>query len=86
MSALNVLIMSLIRLYRSWVSPLLGPNCRFHPTCSAYALEALESHGLWQGGWLALRRIMRCHPFYRGPFVDPVPAIRYNRAHDERSE
>ena len=62
----------LIRLYQWTLSPLLGPRCRFHPSCSQYALEALERFGLVRGGWLALRRIGRCHPFHPGGY-DPVP-------------
>ncbi|MEO5365155.1 MAG: membrane protein insertion efficiency factor YidD [Magnetococcus sp. WYHC-3] len=62
----------LIRCYQWGLSPLLPRSCRFHPTCSAYALEALERHGLGRGGWMALRRLARCHPFHPGGF-DPVP-------------
>ena len=62
----------LIRLYRLAVSPWLGGNCRFEPTCSAYAIEALERHGVLRGGWLALKRIGRCHP-WGGSGYDPVP-------------
>ena len=62
----------LIRGYRYAISPLFGQHCRFHPSCSAYALAALESHGLARGGWLALRRLGRCHPWHPGGF-DPVP-------------
>lgn len=61
-----------IHLYRWTLSPLLGANCRFHPTCSAYALEAIEQHGAWHGGWLAARRICRCHPWGAAGH-DPVP-------------
>jgi uncharacterized protein len=62
----------LIRLYQWTVSPLLGPRCRFYPSCSHYAHEALGRFGLVLGGWLALKRIARCHPFHPGGF-DPVP-------------
>ncbi|MAQ45559.1 MAG: membrane protein insertion efficiency factor YidD [Confluentimicrobium sp.] len=58
--------------YRLFLSPWLGANCRYQPTCSAYALEALEIHGAARGGWLALRRILRCHP-WGGSGHDPVP-------------
>jgi putative membrane protein insertion efficiency factor len=61
-----------VRLYRATFSPLVGMNCRYHPTCSAYALEALRVHGGLRGGWLALRRILRCHP-WGGFGHDPVP-------------
>ncbi len=63
----------LIDLYRYAVSPLFGGTCRFHPTCSAYAKEAVLKHGALKGGWLAARRIARCHPYYKGDFLDPVP-------------
>ena len=66
------MLRALILAYRRWMSPLLGPRCRFHPTCSAYALEAVERHGALRGGGLALRRIGRCHPFHPGG-IDPVP-------------
>jgi uncharacterized protein len=62
----------LIRLYQWTVSPLFGPRCRFYPSCSHYAHEALGRFGLMRGGWLALQRIARCHPFHPGGW-DPVP-------------
>lgn len=62
----------LIRLYQWIVSPLLGPACRFYPTCSNYALDAIGRFGVLRGGWLALRRLARCHPWHPGGF-DPVP-------------
>lgn len=62
----------LIRAYQKLISPLLGSNCRFEPSCSAYAEEALQVHGAFRGSWLALRRIIRCHP-WGGSGFDPVP-------------
>jgi putative membrane protein insertion efficiency factor len=66
------IIQLLIRLYQRALSPLLGPRCRYYPSCSQYALEALEEHGVLRGLWLALKRIGRCHPLHPGGF-DPVP-------------
>jgi putative membrane protein insertion efficiency factor len=62
----------MIRFYRKAVSPWLPPACRYYPTCSAYAIEAIEKYGVWQGGLLAAKRILRCHPFHAGGY-DPVP-------------
>ncbi len=62
----------LIRGYRRFLSPLLGPHCRFYPTCSAYALEAFTVHGFFKGGFLTARRLLRCGPWSEGGF-DPVP-------------
>ncbi|WP_416899776.1 MAG: membrane protein insertion efficiency factor YidD [Minwuia sp.] len=69
---LVLLLQAPIRFYSYVISPWLGPNCRYQPTCSAYALEALSKHGPVKGGWLAVRRIGRCHPF-GGHGFDPVP-------------
>ena len=65
-----------IRLYRWLISPLLGTNCRYHPSCSIYALEAIEKHGAVHGGWLSIRRVCRCHP-WGGHGYDPVPEGRW---------
>lgn len=65
-------ILLLLRFYRAFISPLLGPKCRFQPTCSMYAMTAVEKYGVLKGGWLAVRRILRCHPWNPGGF-DPVP-------------
>jgi uncharacterized protein len=72
---MRAVVTLLIRCYRYAVSPLIGPNCRFHPSCSAYALEAIERFGTLRGTWLAIRRIGRCHPWHPGGF-DPVPHQR----------
>lgn len=66
------LVIWLLQAYKYAVSPLLGQNCRFHPSCSDYAREAVERHGVLRGGWLALRRVSRCHPWCPGGY-DPVP-------------
>jgi len=68
------LIKAVIQAYRWLISPLLGPNCRFYPSCSEYALEALDRHGALRGSWLAARRLLRCHPFHPGGY-DPVPEL-----------
>ena len=70
--AMAQLMIAVIGFYRRWFSPLLGPRCRFIPSCSAYGLEAIQRHGPWRGGWLTLRRICRCHPFTPCG-CDPVP-------------
>ncbi|MBQ3223937.1 MAG: membrane protein insertion efficiency factor YidD [Clostridia bacterium] len=62
----------LVRGYKRFISPLLPPACRFTPTCSEYALEAIQKYGALKGGWMALRRLLRCHPFHPGGY-DPVP-------------
>lgn len=62
----------LVRCYCKYLSPLKRPCCRFYPTCSQYALEALEKYGALKGSWLALRRILKCHPWHEGG-IDPVP-------------
>lgn len=67
------LLLLLIRFYQSAISPWFPARCRFRPTCSVYAYEAICKYGAIRGGWLALRRLLRCHPFYRGDYFDPVP-------------
>jgi len=66
------ILMALIRGYRAVISPLLPPTCRYTPTCSQYALTAVERFGAVKGSWLAVRRVLRCHPFHPGGY-DPVP-------------
>ena len=68
------LILGLIRIYQLTLSPLLGSNCRFQPTCSAYATEAIKKFGVLKGGYLSFRRLIKCHPFHEGGY-DPVPDI-----------
>lgn len=70
---MKTLLLWLIRFYRKRISPLRAPCCRFTPTCSAYALEAIEKYGAFKGGWLAVKRLLRCNPFYKGDYFDPVP-------------
>ncbi len=67
------LMLALIRFYQKGISPNTPPSCRFTPTCSQYAYEAICKYGAWKGGYLALRRLLRCHPFYKGDYYDPVP-------------
>ncbi len=69
---MRTVFIGLIRLYQVLISPWLGMHCRYEPTCSAYAIEALRVHGVLRGGLLALARIGRCHPFHAGGY-DPVP-------------
>lgn len=69
------LLLGLIKAYRYLLSPLLGASCRFYPTCSAYAAEAIETHGALRGAWLAVKRILKCHPWHPGG-VDPVPPAK----------
>ena len=65
-------LLALVRFYRTVIGPALPPSCRYTPSCSAYAVEAIELHGAGRGSWLAVRRILRCHPFHAGGH-DPVP-------------
>lgn len=65
-------VVFLIHVYRYTLSPLLGPKCRFHPSCSEYAIKALKVHGFTKGSWLSIQRILKCHPLHPGGY-DPVP-------------
>lgn len=67
------LLLKLISFYKRKVSPTRPPSCRFTPTCSAYAYEAINKYGALKGSWLAIKRLCRCHPFYKGDPYDPVP-------------
>jgi putative membrane protein insertion efficiency factor len=69
------LLLVVVEGYQRWISPALAPHCRFAPSCSAYAVQALSTHGALRGGWLTLRRLGRCHPFHPGGH-DPVPPAR----------
>lgn len=75
-------LLTLIRFYRRAISPYTPPSCRFQPTCSAYAEEAVRRHGAARGGWLALRRLLRCHPF-GGSGYDPVPGTGAGSSEEE---
>lgn len=73
MESMKTLLIQLIRAYRNFISPLFPSSCRFQPTCSQYAMEAIATYGSIRGSWLAVRRILRCHPFHPGGY-DPIPA------------
>ena len=74
------LLILLIRAYQILLSPFIGNHCRFYPTCSSYAIEALHKHGAMKGLWLALRRISHCHPWHEGG-IDPVPEPMNKKTH-----
>jgi putative membrane protein insertion efficiency factor len=73
------IVLGLIRFYQRFISPLLPPSCRFEPSCSQYGYQAIERYGVLRGGWLALKRIARCHPFHPGGY-DPVPELPGRRS------
>jgi putative membrane protein insertion efficiency factor len=81
MATLRRTVQAPIRVYRKFISPLKPATCRFYPTCSAYALEAIEVHGPLKGSWLAAKRIARCHPFHPGG-LDPVPPLEEQNTAD----
>ncbi len=66
-------MLAMIRFYQKHISPAFPPRCRFRPTCSAYAVEAITKYGAIKGGWLTFKRLLRCNPFNKGSFYDPVP-------------
>lgn len=70
---MKTVFLAIIRFYQRCISPYTPASCRFTPTCSHYAYEAIQKHGACKGGCLALRRLCRCHPFYKGDYYDPVP-------------
>ncbi|HEV7831631.1 MAG TPA: membrane protein insertion efficiency factor YidD [Pseudonocardiaceae bacterium] len=76
------ILVAVLRFYRRWISPALPPTCRFSPSCSAYAIEALTVHGALRGSWLTVRRLLRCQPWHPGG-VDPVPPTRTSCAQAE---
>lgn len=76
-------LVALIKVYQYVISPLLGPRCRFWPSCSHYALEALREHGFLRGGWLSLKRLSKCHPLHPGG-VDPVPPASHSCCESHR--
>lgn len=80
------LFIGVIKLYQILISPLLGPNCRFHPTCSHYAIEAIARYGVLKGGYLSVRRLIKCQPLHEGG-LDPVPEKNDKHSHiDENIE
>ena len=79
------ILITLIKAYQTLISPYLAPSCRYTPSCSCYAQESLQTHGVIKGGWLAIRRVMRCHPWHEGGY-DPVPGVEDCRPHHTTSE
>lgn len=75
------ILIGILRGYQLLISPVLGQHCRFYPSCSHYAIKAVRLHGVLRGGWLAVRRVVRCHPWHAGG-VDPVPELPHSRSED----
>jgi putative membrane protein insertion efficiency factor len=81
MSKITLAVLTgMLRGYRRLISPFLGSACRFHPSCSQYAIDALTTHGVGRGSWLAVKRVGRCHPWHEGGF-DPVPSPKSDSLH-----
>lgn len=76
---LKKILISLIKFYTYLISPLLGKNCRFYPTCSAYMVQAIEAHGVFKGLWYGTRRLLKCHPYHKGDMIDPIPRTKEAR-------
>ncbi|MES2319213.1 MAG: membrane protein insertion efficiency factor YidD [Pseudomonadota bacterium] len=76
---MNKLLVWILRAYQLLLSPMLGQNCRFYPSCSNYAIEAIRTHGAGRGSWLAARRVCRCHPWNEGG-ADPVPPVQHKNS------
>jgi len=70
---MRTILIALLRFYKYFISPLLGSHCRFHPSCSSYAMQAISMHGAIAGCYLTIKRLLRCHPYYHGDIDDPVP-------------
>jgi len=85
LNPLKSLVLLMLRGYKRFVSPLLGTNCRFYPSCSSYAMQAVDRFGVLRGGWLAIKRIARCHPLNPGgldPVPEHVPPACHHHSHD----
>ncbi|WP_027963292.1 membrane protein insertion efficiency factor YidD [Halalkalibacillus halophilus] len=80
---MKTVLVSLIKVYQSFISPLLGPTCRFQPTCSHYSMAVIEKFGVLKGTYLSLKRILKCHPFHPGGF-DPVPESKKEKAKEPK--
>lgn len=80
---MKIILIGLIKGYRLFISPLFPPTCRFQPTCSMYAIQAIERFGVFRGGWMSICRILRCHPFHPGGY-DPVPEVQQKSCCEHR--
>ncbi len=83
---IKTILKALIKIYSYAISPLTGRNCRFHPSCSAYAAEAIDTHGAVKGLWLAIKRLSKCHPWNASNPIDPVPPVSYKRCKHKHPE